>query len=171
MPREIRHIPVLLHDVLDILRPSPGQPIVDCTLGLGGHSTELLRRIGPTGKLIAIDTDAANLDIARPRLAEIGPNFSLHHTNFAALPTVLASEGIERVHAILADVGVSSPQIDDPARGFSYRNPGPLDMRMDPSRGQPASALVNRLSEIELRDALLQLGDEDDAPQIAHLIV
>src|SRR5688500_12754178 len=164
MPREIRHIPVLLHDVLDVLRPSPAQIIVDCTLGLGGHSSELLRRIGPTGKLIAIDTDAANLDIARPRLAEIGPNFSLHHTNFAALPTVLAAEGIDRVHAILADVGVSSPQIDDPARGFSYRNPGPLDIRMAPSRGQPASALVNRLTEKELRRS------EEHTSELRHLV-
>jgi 16S rRNA (cytosine1402-N4)-methyltransferase len=171
MPREIRHIPVLLDDVLDVLHPSPDNIVVDCTLGLGGHSAELLRHIGPTGRLIAMDMDGANLDLARPRLSEIGPNFSLHHTNFAALPTVLAAEGIERVHAVLADVGVCSPQIDDPARGFSYRNPGPLDMRMDPSRGQTASALVNRLTEKELRDALLQLGDEDDAPQIAYLIV
>jgi 16S rRNA (cytosine1402-N4)-methyltransferase len=84
---------------------------------------------------------------------------------------VLTEAGVDRVDGVLADVGVSSPQIDDPARGFSYRRPGPLDMRMDPTRGQPASALVNRLSERELAAALLELGDEDDAPQIARLIV
>ena len=171
MSREIRHIPVLMNEVLDALRPAPGHVIVDCTLGLGGHSLELLKRISPDGRLIAMDMDSVSLDVARARLAEVSSNFSLHHANFAALPTVLASEGIDRVDAILADVGVSSPQSDDPTRGFSYRQPGPLDMRMDPSRGQPASALINRLSEKELRDALLQLGDEEDAPQIAQLIV
>lgn len=102
---------------------------------------------------------------------ESGRAFALHHSNFAGLPDVLASEGVERVDGILADVGVASPQIDDPARGFSYRKPGPLDMRMDASRGQPASVLVNRMSERELAAAFLELGDETDAPQIAKLIV
>jgi 16S rRNA (cytosine1402-N4)-methyltransferase len=171
MSRDVRHIPVLLDDVLDALRPAAGDVVVDCTLGLGGHSVELLRRVGPTGKLIAMDLDGGNLEIARGRLAEAGGNYSLHHTNFAALPTVLATEGVERVSAVLADVGVSSPQIDDPNRGFSYRQPGPLDMRMDASRGQPASALVNRLGEKELRDALRDLGDEEDAAEIARLVV
>ena len=171
MPREVRHIPVLMNEVLEALRPAPGNVIVDCTLGLGGHSAELLKQVGADGRVIAMDMDGGNLDLARPKLSAVGANFSLHHTNFAALPTVLAAEGLTRVDAILADVGVASPQIDDPARGFSYRQPGPLDMRMDPSRGQPASALVNRLSERELRDALLELGDEDDAPQIARLII
>ena len=171
MAREVRHIPVLMNEVLEALRPAPGHVVVDCTLGLGGHSAELLKHVGPNGRLIAMDMDLGNLELARAKLSAVGANFSLHHTNFAALPTVLAGEGLAHVDAILADVGVASPQIDDPARGFSYRQPGPLDMRMDPSRGQPASALVNRLSERELRDALLELGDEDDAPQIARLIV
>jgi 16S rRNA (cytosine1402-N4)-methyltransferase len=101
----------------------------------------------------------------------VGGRFDLYHNNFAALPTVLNQAGVERVDAILADLGVASPQIDDPARGFSYRRPGPLDMRMDPTRGQPASALIARLPERELAEALLELGDETDAPQIARLIV
>jgi 16S rRNA (cytosine1402-N4)-methyltransferase len=98
-------------------------------------------------------------------------NFHLIHNNFAALPTVLQQLGLEKVDAVLADLGVASPQIDDPARGFSYRRPGPLDMRMDPSRGKPASELVNRMKEAELAAAFLELGDETDAPQIAELIV
>ncbi len=171
MKRDVRHVPVLMDAVLDALRPAAGQAIVDCTLGLGGHSAELLRRITPGGRLIAIDFDAANIERARPKLAEIGGEFSLHHGNFAAIPTFLAAEGIEQVDAILADVGVASPQIDDPARGFSYRKPGPLDMRMDASRGQPASALINRMTEREISEALLELGDETDAPKIARLIV
>jgi len=171
MKRDTQHIPVLLQPILDILAPRPGKVFVDCTLGLGGHSAALLERITPGGKLIAIDFDPANIAIARARLATTRGDFQIFHNNFAALPTVLAEAGIPRVDGILADLGVASPQIDDPARGFSYRRAGPLDMRMDPTRGQPASILVNRLSEKELADALMELGDETDAPQIARLIV
>src|SRR4051812_9291963 len=174
MTRETRHLPVLLTDVLDVIDPRPGQTIVDCTLGLGGHSAALLERILPGGLFVGIDFDPANISIARTKLEAIDPtakSFALFHNNFAALPTVLAQTGVERVDAILADLGVASPQIDDPSRGFSYRQPGPLDMRMDPTRGQPASALINRISESELASALLELGDETDAPQIARLIV
>src|SRR5262245_46875258 len=106
MKRETRHIPVLLSEVLNALDPHPGQTILDCTLGLGGHSVELLRRIQPAGKLIALDFDADNIEFARAKLSPIGANFSLHHSNFAALPSILAAEGIERVDGILADVGV-----------------------------------------------------------------
>lgn len=172
MKRETRHIPVMLDQVLDALAPKPGDIIVDCTLGLGGHSSEILRRIAPSGRLISIDFDPGNIAIARAKLEAI-PNgkFELFHNNFAGLPTVLAQAGVQRVNGILADLGVASPQIDDPARGFSYRQPGPLDMRMDPTRGQPASVLINRMSETEMRDAFLELGDETDSPQIARLIV
>ena len=176
--RETRHIPVMLDAVLDVINPQPGQRIVDCTVGLGGHATELLRRIQPGGKLIGLDFDPANLELARAKLEQAtggsggsSGNLSLHHSNFAGVDKILAAENVDHVDAILADVGVASPQIDDPARGFSYRRPGPLDMRMDPTRGQPASALVNRMSETELAAALLELGDETDAPQIARLIV
>jgi 16S rRNA (cytosine1402-N4)-methyltransferase len=170
-----RHIPVLLQPVLEVLSPKPGQTLVDCTLGLGGHSAALLRAISPGGMLIATDFDTSNIAIARPKLealaAELGSRFEPFHSNFAALPTLLTQLGVTGVHGILADVGVASTQIDDPARGFTYRRPGPLDMRMDPSRGQPASALINRLSERELAEAFLELGDETDASQIASLIV
>ena len=131
----------------------------------------MLESIRPGGRLIGLDLDPKNLEIARSKLQTIGGNFELHHSNFAALPTLLARAGIERVNGILADLGVASPQIDDPERGFSYRKSGPLDMRMDPTRGQPASALVNRMSERELAEALLELGDETDAPKISRLIV
>jgi 16S rRNA (cytosine1402-N4)-methyltransferase len=172
MKRETRHIPVLLDEVLDVLAPRPGNVIVDCTLGLGGHSTAILERIRPGGKLIGIDFDPANIALARAKLAAVGGGeFVLFHNNFAALPTVLAQAGVERVDGVLADVGVASTQIDDPARGFTYRQSGPLDMRMDPTRGQPASALINRIGERELAEALLELGDETDAPEIARLIV
>lgn len=168
---EVRHRPVLLEPALDALRVVPGMTLVDCTAGLGGHSAQLLRRIGPSGRLLAFDLDPENVKRATARLASVGGNFEVIHSNFAAIAGALQERGIERVDGLLADLGVASPQIDDPARGFSYRAPGPLDMRMDPTRGQPASALVNRLGERELAAALLELGDETDAPRIARLIV
>jgi 16S rRNA (cytosine1402-N4)-methyltransferase len=174
MAKPFRHIPVLLHAVLDALNPRPGMIFVDCTLGLGGHSREILPGLAPGGTLIGLDFDPAHVEKSRVLLsnvAEFAVTLHLRQSNFAALPTILTELGIEKVDAILADVGVASPQIDDAARGFSYRRPGPLDMRMDPTRGQPASALVNRLTERELADAFLELGDETDAPQIAKLIV
>jgi len=169
--RDPRHIPVLLDATLRVLDPQPGQTFVDCTVGLAGHAAVLLQRVGPSGRVIGIDFDPANIERAGVTLSAIGPNFELFHNNFAALPTVLARAGVEKVDGVLADVGVASTQIDDPERGFSYRRPGPLDMRMDPTRGQPASALLARMCERDLVDALLELGDETEAPQIARLIV
>lgn len=176
--RESRHVPVLMTHVLAALRLDPGKRVVDCTLGLGGHAAAMLHAVSPGGRLIGIDFDASNIALARSKLEAGGGTegagerrFDLFHNNFAALPTVLRQAGVEKVDAVLADVGVASTQIDDPSRGFSYKKPGPLDMRMDPTRGQPASAVVNRLSEKELAQALLDYGDEDDAPPIAKLIV
>lgn len=172
-PHSDAHVPVLLAQVLDVINPKPGQTIVDCTLGLGGHAAAMMSRLHPGGRLIGIDLDPANIERARERLKWVGGKFDLFNTNFAGLPGVLAEAGVVdgRVDAVLADIGVASTQIDDPERGFSYRRPGPLDMRMDPTRGQPASALVNRLSEAELSAAFLEFGDETDAPEIARLIV
>jgi 16S rRNA (cytosine1402-N4)-methyltransferase len=132
---------------------------------LGGHSVELLKK---KARVIGLDLDPANLELARGRLEDVGGEFTLHHSNFAGLPAVLAGE---RVDGILADLGVSSPHIDDPKRGFSYRKLGPLDMRMDASRGQTASALLDRMTEEELAAAILELGDEESAQEIARLIV
>jgi 16S rRNA (cytosine1402-N4)-methyltransferase len=171
MKREARHIPVLLDQVLEVIDPRPGQTVVDCTLGLGGHSAAILPRLQPGGRLIGIDFDPANIVLAEQKLSQIGGTFELRHNNFAAIQTILAETGAERADGILADLGVASPQIDDPARGFSYRHHGPLDMRMDPTRGRAASELINRIPRDELESALLELGDESDAPQIAELIV
>jgi len=171
MKREIRHLPVLMSQVLEALRPAPGMVVVDCTLGLGGHSSELLRHITPGGKLIAIDFDPRSIDIAQPKLQATGGDFQIVNNNFAALPSILQEANVNQIDGLLADLGVASPQIDDPARGFSYRQQGPLDMRMDPTRGAPASVLINRLSERDIVAALLELGDEEDAAKIAKLIV
>jgi 16S rRNA (cytosine1402-N4)-methyltransferase len=176
--RDELHIPVLLDEVLRVLAPQPGQTIVDCTVGLGGHAAAIMERLKPGGRLIGIDLDTANAAEARIRLQRISGRenrvaFDLFHSSFAALPEVLERAGVEggRVHGVLADLGVASTQIDDPERGFSYRRSGPLDMRMDRGRGEPASALVNRLGERELAAALLEFGDESDADGIARLIV
>lgn len=168
------HVSVLPSQVLETLAPKPGDAIIDCTLGLGGHSAEILRRILPGGQLVGIDFDPASLELARKRLEKVPrgkKRMHLFQGNFAAIPTYLAQAGIEKVDGILADLGVSSPQIDDAERGFSYRQKGPLDMRMDPARGQSAADLINRLPEAELAAAFLELGDEEDAGQIARLIV
>lgn len=164
----MKHIPVLLGEVLDALKPKKGQTIVDCTLGLGGHSAELLE-LGV--RVIGLDLDPLNLKEAQDRFEVQGGDFSLHHSNFAGLPNVLGELGIERVDGILADLGVSSPHIDDPRRGFSYRRPGPLDMRMDPTRGKTAAQVLDQMGEEELAQSIFELGDEEDAGKIAALIV
>lgn len=158
-----------MNEVMAALRPAPGQVMVDCTVGLGGHSAQLLRRISPGGKLIGMDFDSGNLELAREKL--MAENVVLRQGNFAGIDKLLGELGIEKVDGVLADLGVASPQIDDPARGFSYQEDGPLDMRMDKSRGETASTLVNRLGEEELASALRELGDEEDAAEIARLIV
>jgi 16S rRNA (cytosine1402-N4)-methyltransferase len=165
------HRPVLLAEVLHALDPRPGQIVVDATVGFGGHAAELLRRIGPTGKLIGLDLDADNLPRARANLEAVGFPFSLHHSNFAGLAQVLAAEGQMAVDAVLADVGVSSMQIDDADRGFSFVRDGPLDMRMDRSRGKTAAQLIATLSADELAQAFREYGDEPQADVIAAAIV
>ena len=132
---------------------------------------ELLQRIGPTGKLIALDRDAGNLPQAREKLEQVGHPFALHHGNFAGLAKVLAEEKVEAVDRLMADLGMSSMQVDDPDRGFSYRRDGPLDMRMDRSRGKTAAQLLQTISEAELARALAELGDEPNAEAIARAIV
>jgi 16S rRNA (cytosine1402-N4)-methyltransferase len=165
------HKPVLLAEVLAALDPRPGQTVVDCTLGFAGHSAEFLKRIAPDGLLIATDLDPANIEPARTKLEAVGGLFALHHSNFAGLPHVLAAEGVSGVDCLLADLGMSSMQVDDRGRGFSFMRDGPLDMRMDPTRGRTAAELLNTLSAEELAAALRELGDEPQAAAIAAAVV
>lgn len=165
------HKPVLLAEVLAALDPRPGQTVVDCTLGFAGHSVELLKAVAPDGLLVATDLDPANLDPARAKLDAVGGLYALHHTNFAGLPYVLAGEGVERVHGLLADLGMSSMQVDDRGRGFSFMRDGPLDMRMDPTRGRTAAELLAALPEDELAAVFRDLGDEARGDDIAAAIV
>lgn len=168
---EGQHRPVMLDEVLDALDPKPGATVADCTTGWAGHSSALLHCIGPTGRLVCLDMDAENLARARERLTEVGHPFSTHHGNFAGLAGVLGAEGIVQVDGILADLGMSSMQVDDADRGFSYSRDGPLDMRMDRSRGVPACDLVAKTDPADLARALSELGDEPDAARIAPALV
>jgi 16S rRNA (cytosine1402-N4)-methyltransferase len=161
----------MLDEVLEVLAPWPGAGVVDATIGAGGHAEELLKRVGSGGRLIGLDLDAEHLPQARERLAQIGYPFALHHANFAGLPAILAAEGLQTVDLFLADLGMSSMQVDDPERGFSYRRDGPLDMRMDRSRGRSGAQLLDSLSEAELAHALAELGDEPQAQRIAAALV
>ena len=165
------HVPVLLEEAMACLAPQPGEIVADCTLGYGGHAVEWLKRIGPTGRLIGFDVDAQQLARTRERLAAVGGNFSTHRSNFAGIAKVLTEEELTGYDIIFADLGSSSMQLDDPARGFSYKNPGPLDMRMDDRRNQTAAGLLATISEADLSRALHELGDEPDHKRIAQWIV
>ena len=139
------HRPIMVAEVLQALAPRAGDMAVDCTLGGGGHARAILERIQPGGRLIGLDVDPLELPRteARLRAAGFGPDaFVARRSNFAGLPRVLADEGLAGADLILADLGVSSMQLDNPDRGFTYKEPGPLDMRMNPSRGEPASRLL-----------------------------
>jgi 16S rRNA (cytosine1402-N4)-methyltransferase len=166
-----QHRAVLLQKVLEVLSPQPGEIVADCTLGWAGHGVELLRRVGPHGRVVGIDFDADTLPHARQRLEAMGFPFSLHQGNFAGLPSILRGLGIERANVVLADLGMSSMQVDDPERGFSYRRDGPLDMRMDRARGKTAAQILAVIPESELTDALRSLGDEPNAKAIAAAVV
>jgi 16S rRNA (cytosine1402-N4)-methyltransferase len=164
------HRPVMLRDVLEHVLPQPGDIAVDCTLGLAGHATAVLELIGPKGKLIGIDWDGDHLPRARERLAAANLPYATHHANFAALPHVLAAEGIGAADIVLADLGMSSMQVDDAGRGFSYVRDGPLDMRMDRSRGRSAADVLATIGETELAALLRDFGDEPNAGQIARAV-
>lgn len=170
------HLPVLLPECLELLRPVPGEVAIDLTLGAGGHAVELLRAIHPGGQLIGVDQDPSALELAGARLAAFSDaeldgegDYRLVRANFGDLPA-LADE-IPRGDVVLADLGVSSMQLDQGHRGFSFRTDAPLDLRMDPTRGEPASGLLARLSEAELADLLFTLGEERWSRRIAARVV
>lgn len=167
------HIPIMVVEVLQCLRPKAGDVAVDCTLGGGGHARAILERLAPGGRLIGLDVDPVELPKteAQMRAAGFGADvFTARQSNFAGIAGALAAENIAAADIVIADLGVSSMQIDNPARGFSYKGVGPLDMRMNPSRGEPASALVARLSESDLAAILKEHADEPHAQRIARIL-
>jgi 16S rRNA (cytosine1402-N4)-methyltransferase len=167
------HVPIMVEEVLRCLRPAPGEIAVDCTLGGGGHARAILERLQPGGRLIGLDVDPLELPRAEAHLraAGFGPEtFTTRHSNFAGLPQALAAEGLAHADIVIADLGVSSMQLDNPERGFSYKGVGPLDMRMNPARGEPAAAFIARVSEAELARVLDEHADEPHAVLIASLL-
>ena len=167
------HRPIMVDEILEYLRPQPGDIVVDCTLGGGGHARALVERIQPGGRLIGLDVDPLELPRTEAKLREagFGPDaFTAHHSNFAGLTRVLAAESLRAADVILADLGISSMQLDNPERGFGYKESGPLDMRMNPARGLPASQLILRAREAELVAMLQQNADEPHAEAIGRFL-
>ena len=163
----------MVAEILAALAPKPGEIAVDCTLGYGGHAQEILVKILPDGKLVGLDQDPLQLPKTEARLRSLGFDesaFTAHRSNFAGLPQILAAQNLSGADVILADLGVSSMQIDDPARGFSVKLDGPLDMRMNPQRGQSASALLQKIQPDELREMLEENADEPAAATLAPLL-
>jgi 16S rRNA (cytosine1402-N4)-methyltransferase len=168
-PGPPRHVPVLPAEVLAALAPQPGEVFVDATCGAGGHSRIIAERVTPGGKVVSLDRDPTMLELARPRLA--GLPVTLVRAGFDELPDVLTGLGLSQVDGVVADLGVCSDQLDDPARGLSFGRPGPLDMRLNPAEGEPASELLRRLDERALADLIYQYGEERFSRRIARRIV
>ena len=170
MEKDYGHKPVLLEECLEALAVRPEGIYLDGTLGRAGHSLEILRRL-TTGRLIGVDRDLAAIEAARERLAEFGDRVTLVHGNFSDLGDILQNLGIVGADGMLFDLGVSSPQLDEPRRGFSYMHDAPLDMRMDETAALDAFQVVNTWSYEELRRILFEYGEERYAPQIARAVV
>lgn len=165
------HKPVLLREVLAYLQPQPGMVIVDCTLGGGGHSKAILEKVLPGGKLLALDQDWEAIEAAKQVLSPFGEdNYLIFHSNFKELAGVLRKTPYEKVDGILLDLGVSSYQLDQGTRGFSYQHDAPLDMRMDRTGGKTAADLVNTASLEELTGIIQDYGEEKWAKRIALFI-
>ena len=165
------HQPVLVASAIEWLRPRPGSLIVDGTLGTGGHSLAILPQILPDGRLIAVDRDPDALAIATQRLTKFLPQVTFVRDNYRNLPGILAGLGLPRVDGILLDLGISSLQVDQPERGFSFSKEGPLDMRMDPDQPLSAETLIKTSSVSVLTELLGTLGEERYARRIAEHIV
>ncbi len=164
---DFHHITVLKAESVEALEPKDGGRYVDATLGGGGHSELLLERCGPGGTVLGIDRDPNALAAARARLAPFGERFSAVHSTFGAMASVVDEASID---GVLADVGVSSPQLDHSERGFSFRAAGPLDMRMDPTQGETALDLIGRLDATELANIIYRYGEERRSRPIARSI-
>ena len=164
--KDYGHVPVLLHECLDALAIKPDGIYVDGTLGRAGHSLEIVKRL-TTGRLIGIDRDETAIAAAQERLADYGDRVTLVHSNFDRIGDILADLHIDGADGMLFDLGVSSPQLDDAERGFSYMHDAPLDMRMDRTAYLTAREVVNSWSYEELRRILFEYGEERYAPAIA----
>ncbi|MGH7345677.1 MAG: 16S rRNA (cytosine(1402)-N(4))-methyltransferase RsmH, partial [Candidatus Rokuibacteriota bacterium] len=159
---------MLVDEVVFLLRPRDEGWVIDATVGMGGHAEAILSASGRTVRLLGLDTDAAALAQARERLAPFGDRVDLAHSSFGRLEGAAAARGVDRARAILLDLGMSSWQLEQSGRGFSFQADEPLDMRLDPSRGDTAAALLNRLPEPELARIIFEYGEEPHARRIAR---
>jgi 16S rRNA (cytosine1402-N4)-methyltransferase len=166
---EAQHDPVLAAEVVRLMAPRAGGRYVDCTLGLGGHTAALVA--AGAGEVLAIDRDETALAAARTRLAGLAGRVEFVHDDYRRLPGVLAARGVTEVDGIVADLGVSSMQLDDPARGLSFRHAGPLDMRLDRRQGATLGARLAVVAEDELADVIHRFGEERHARRVARAIV
>ena len=166
---EASHTPVLVAEVVSMLAPRPDGAYVDCTVGLGGHTRALLE--AGAGRVVGLDRDERALAVARERLSEWGNRVALVHGDYRDLAVILRDRGIPAANGIVADLGVSSLQFDDPSRGFSFRHDGPLDMRMDRSRGQPLGERLAGVNEAALADIIFRFGEERRSRRVARAIV
>jgi 16S rRNA (cytosine1402-N4)-methyltransferase len=170
-----RHVPVLLQDAIQFLNLRAGSTVADCTLGFAGHASEIVRRLGPSGRLIAFDRDSEALELAKARLARVinelgqqAPQLTLINEAFSSIAQHVAAGSLD---GILADFGMSSLQLDDARRGFSFMADGDLDMRMDTRQGPTAAQVVNEANERELADLIYEYGEERRSRRIARAIV
>ncbi len=171
-PRLTPHVPVMVEEVMSLLDPKPGELMVDATAGHGGHAKAIGAALGTDGVLVALDRDPRMLDLARDRIAaSTRCKVRFVQGNFSRLSDHLVDLALKGVDGVLLDLGLASPQLDDPARGLSYRANGPLDMRMSPGEGDSAATWVNRVPESELADVLWTYGEERYARRIARSIV
>jgi len=164
------HVPVLWREVIEILNVQPDGYYIDATLGAGGHAEGILRRL-QGGKLLGIDRDPAALAATQERLRSFGEKLITMQGNFAQIEALHGASGLPPADGLLADLGMSSLQVEDASRGFSFSAPGPLDMRMDPTAGATAADLVNGMSERELADLIFRLGEERHSRRVARAIV
>ena len=164
---EVSHVPVLLEEAIAALNVREGKTYVDGTFGRGGHSAAILARVGVRGRLLALDQDPAAIS-HRPLQ---DPRLELIHARFSQMRRVLAERGVERVAGVLLDLGVSSPQLEEAARGFSFVRDGPLDMRMDPTRGESAADWLARADQEQIREVIRNHGEERFAQSVAAAIV
>lgn len=163
------HVSVLADEVMTFLAPVPGGVYVDVTLGAGGHSLLIAKKVGLQGRVLSLDHDASMVERARGRLT--GYPVTLVHARYDSLPEILESQGMTQVDGVLADLGICSDQLDDPDRGFTFQRSGPIDMRMDQSRGESALDLVQRMSEYDLANLIFHYGEERFSRRIARTIV
>lgn len=171
-PQPLQHRTVLLHEAVDAMLTTADGTYLDATYGRGGHSRLVLSRLSAAGRLVALDRDPQAVAHATSGDTAVhDPRFVIRHTRFGALGAVLADMGVQALHGALFDLGVSSPQIDDPERGFSFRFDGPLDMRMDPTRGESAAQFLQRADEREIAEVIREYGEERFAGPIAKALV